>query len=99
MQAFQLSACVVLSGKIAMRPEILVKLYNMHIVWVRASVLGLLNFEKWVLTSLKSVKIGYVTHGVLFRGSDRFPRLENVANQISYFKLIHKVAELQQLAD
>lgn len=71
----------------------------MHLVRVRASVLGLLNFEKWVFSSLKTVKIGYVTHGVLFRGSDRFPRPENMAKQISSFKLIHKVVELQQLAD
>lgn len=85
--------------KTAMCPQILVKLPNMHLVWVRASVLRLLNFEKCVLTSLKTVKIGYVTHGVLFRGSDRFPRPENVAKQISSFKLINKVVELQQLPD
>jgi hypothetical protein len=99
MQAFQLSACVALSGKTAMRPQILVKLPHMHLVWVRASVLGLLNFEEWALTSLKTVKIGYVAQSVLSRCLDRFPRPENVAKQISSFELIHKVVELQQLAD
>jgi hypothetical protein len=99
MHAFQLSACVLLSGKSATRPQIRVKLPNMHLVWVRASVLGLLSFQKWVLTSLKTVKIGYVKCGVLLRGSDRFPWPENVAKQISYFKLIYKVVELQQVSD
>jgi hypothetical protein len=64
----------------------------MHLVWVRASVLGLLNFEKRKLSSLKTVTIGYVAYDILVRCLDRLPRSENVAKQISWFKLIHKVS-------